>query len=107
MAHKAHEQFTGSVFKKLCDAALDDLPADARDEESALEHLLTKVKSFCGVEAGQFRDSTGVPRLARLKQQIIDVVERDSILEHPTSSYFRKEPIIDEYVLVLECKIYR
>jgi hypothetical protein len=98
MAHKQHEEFNEGVFTRLCDEALRDLPGDSRSEEAALDYLLHKVRNFCGVESVKIRDYTGIPRAVQLKQQIVDVVEHDSIVEHPTSSFFKKEPIIDEYV---------
>ncbi len=98
MAHKSHEQFNEAVFRRLCDEAISDLPVEARDEEAVLEHLLAKVRSFCGVDQVTFRDDAGVTRSAQLKQQIIDVVEYDSLIEHPLSLSFSKAPIIDEYV---------
>ena len=97
MVHKSYEQFNEGVFKKLSDESLKDLLAGARDEE-ALDHLLGKVRSFCGVDIVKIRDYTDVPRSMQLKQQIIDVVDHDSVVEHPSSSFFLKEPIIDEYV---------
>ncbi|MGI9106961.1 MAG: hypothetical protein ACR2G4_12015 [Pyrinomonadaceae bacterium] len=107
MAHKEHPQFNETVFKQLCNKALAELPEIAKDVHvdwetkhvAVLEHLLAKVRDFCGVEEGfKFEDLTGYPRSTQLKQEIIGIVDFDSVHEHPTSVFFYKQPIIEEYV---------
>ena len=107
MTHKEHKQFNETVFKQLCDEAREALPEIAMDVQAdwetrqvaVLEHLLAKVRDFCGVEEGfKFEDLTGYPRSIQLKQEIIGIVDFDSIHEHQTSVFFYKQPIIDEYV---------
>jgi hypothetical protein len=107
MAHKEHKQFNETVFKQLCDKAHEELPEIVRDAHAdwetkhiaVLEHLLAKVRDFCGVEEGfKFEDLTGYPRSIQLKQEIIGIVDFDSVHEHPTSVFFYKQPIIEEHV---------
>jgi hypothetical protein len=107
MAHQQHKQFTETVFKELCDKALEELPEIAKDAQvdwetkhvAVLEHLLAMVRDFCGVEEGfKFEDLTSYPRSIQLKQEIIGLVDFDSVHEHPTSVFFYKQPLIEEYV---------
>ena len=107
MAHQQHKQFNETVFKGLCNEARKELPEIVKDAQvdwetkhvAVLEHLLAKVQDFCGVEEGfKFEDLTGYPRSIQLKQEIIGLVDFDSVHEHPTSVFFYKQPIIEEYV---------
>lgn len=107
MTHKEHKQFNETVFKQLCNEARKDLPEIVKDTQvdweskhvSVLEHLLAKVREFCGVEEGfKFEDLSGYPRSLQLKQEIIGIVDFDSVHEHPTSVFFYKQPIIEDYV---------
>jgi hypothetical protein len=107
MTHKNHEEFSEEVFRNICEDALQCLPDIAKNstlqrpirERAALEHLLALVKQFCGIEHGfSFEDVSKLPRNIQIKQEIIGVVDFDSLHEHPTSSFFRKEPVIDDYL---------
>jgi len=106
MEHKAHREFNEDVFRQVCNEALEDLPAVAGDERvdwetkhiAVLEHLLRKIRGFCGVYEVTIRDLTGIPRSSQLRQEIIDVIEHDSLTKHQTSSFFHKAPIVEEYV---------
>ncbi|MEK6279528.1 MAG: hypothetical protein AABN95_04170 [Acidobacteriota bacterium] len=105
--HKEHKQFTEAVFKQLCERAEKDLPDTARNSEidwetrqvAVLEHLLSKVQNFCGLEEGfRFDDLSAYPRTTQIKQQIIGIVDFDLVHEHPTMGFFYKQPIIEDYV---------
>ena len=107
MAHKEHKPFDETVFKQLCLKAMEGIHAVVKDtqvdwetkEVAVLEHLLATVRDFCGVEYGfKFDDLTSYPRSIQLKQEIIGIVDFDSVHEHPTSVFFYKQPIIEEYV---------
>jgi hypothetical protein len=107
MVHKEHKPFNETVFKALCQRASEDLPETVKDAQfdwetrhvAALEHLLAIVQDFCGIAEGfKFQDLSGFPRSIQLKQEIIGIVDFDSVHEHPTSVFFLKQPIIEEYV---------
>lgn len=107
MAHKEHKPFNATVFKALCQKASEDLPEIVKTttgdwetrQVKVLEHLLAIVRDFCGVGEGfKFDDLSSYPRSIQLKQEIIGIVDFDSVHEHPTSVFFRKQPIIEEYV---------
>ncbi len=105
--HKEHKEFNEAVFKDLCRRAIEDLPEEVKHSQAkweqkqvmVLEHLLAKVRDFCGVEEGfKFDDLTGFPRSMHIKQEIIGIVDFDSIHEHTSGVFFRKQPIIEDYV---------
>ena len=107
MAHKEHKPFDETVFEALCQKASEDLPEIVKDTEvdweikqvKILEHLLVTVRDFCGIGEGfKFDDLSSYPRSIQLKQEIIGIVDFDSVHEHPTSAFFHKQPIIEEYV---------
>ena len=107
MAHKEHKPFNETVFKALCQRASENLPEIVKDTEvdwetkhvAALEHLLAMVQDFCGIGEGfRFDDLSSYPRSIQLKQEIIGIVDFDSVHEHPTSVFFHKLPIIEEYI---------
>jgi len=105
--HKKHEPFDEKVFRKLCDEALEDLPLIVTDtgatvEEkriAVLERLVQKVRQHCGVIEGfKLEDLSGYSRSVQLVQEILGIVDFDSLHEHSHSNFFRKQPIIQEYV---------
>src|SRR5947209_5537474 len=108
MAHKEHKKFSSSVLREICNEALLDLPAAAKDEsanwearaEAALEHLKNKIIDFCGVEHGfGFRNVSRLPRYAQLVYEIIDIVDADIVAEqHGGFVFFWKEPKIADYL---------
>jgi hypothetical protein len=107
MVHKEHKQFSERVFEQLCNQAREELPEITHDPKvdwetkhvAVLEHLLAKVRDFCGVVDGfRLEDLTGYSRSIQLKQEIIGLVDFDSVHEHQTSVFFYKQPIIEEYV---------
>ncbi|HXQ33778.1 MAG TPA: hypothetical protein VN843_07190 [Anaerolineales bacterium] len=111
MGHiKDHKEFRSSVFRAICDDCLKDLPEAAKDAnaswearaENALEHLLNKVVTFCGVESGFVyigeEAKKRLPRYAQLAYTIIDIVDFDSIHYHAGFYFFWKEPIIRDYL---------
>ncbi|HMH42682.1 MAG TPA: aspartate--tRNA ligase [Pyrinomonadaceae bacterium] len=105
--HKSHEPFNEEVFRRLVNEALTDLPSIVLDPKSkleekevaVLERLLEKVARHCGVIQGlEFEDLSNQPRKLQLIQQIIGVIEFDSLHNHATSVFFRKQPIIKEFL---------
>jgi hypothetical protein len=107
MTHKEHKEFNATVFKQLCDEVLENLPVVAKDESinweirhvAVLERLLEKVRNYCGVYEGFIMgDLKGYPLSLQLKQKIIGIVDFDSVHEHPSSVFFYKQPIIEDFV---------
>lgn len=107
MAHKDHKEFDARVFKQLCDEVLEDLPDSAKDIQAeweirqitVLEQLLEKVRDYCGVYEGfRMEDLEGYPLSLKLKQKIIGIVDFDSVHEHPSSVFFKKQRIIEDFV---------
>jgi aspartyl-tRNA synthetase len=105
--HKEHEPFSEQVFRHLVDEALADLPAMVLDQNSSkdekelavLERLLEQVTRHCGlIEGFETEDLTDQPRKIQVVQKIVGIVDYDSVHVHPFSSFFRKQPIIKEYV---------
>jgi|SRR6185437_11820447 len=107
MTHKDHKPFNEMVFRRLCQKASEEMPENVQDAQvdrekqqvAFLEHLLATVREFCGVENGfKFDDLSRYPRSIQLKQEIIGIVDFDSVHEHPMSVFFYKQPIIEEYI---------
>jgi hypothetical protein len=58
-----------------------------------------KVQHHCGlIDWFEFEDLSEQPRSVQLMQDIMRLVEYDSLHEHPTSVFFRKGPMIEEYI---------
>jgi hypothetical protein len=106
MAHKEHKPFTSSVFRELCKEARNTLPTvnanapwETRAEE-VLEHLKTHLIDFCGVEEGfGFENVNGFPSYVQRFSEIVDVVDFDLVHEHGPFNFFRKGPIVMQYVV--------
>jgi len=104
---RPHEPFNEEVFRQLVDEALADLPSIVLDQNSSqeekeiavLERLLKRVTRHCGIIEGfKFEDLTGHPRKIQVVQQIVGIVDFDSVHVHPSLVFFRKQPIIKEYL---------
>lgn len=107
MTHKDHKPFNEMVFRRLCQKASEEMHEIVKDPQvdrekmqvAFLEYLLATIRDFCGVENGfKFDDLSSYPRSVQLKQEIIGIVDFDSVHEHPTSRFFYKQPIIEEYL---------
>ena len=105
--HRPHEPFNEVVFRRLVDEALANLPSIVLDQNSSreekeiavLERLLDKVTRHCGIIGGfKFEDVTDHPRKIQVVQQIVGIVDFDSVHEHTSSVAFKKQPIIKEYL---------
>src|SRR5438477_6956393 len=105
--HRPHEPFNEVVFRRLVDEALANLPSIVLDQSSSreekeiavLERLLDKVTRHCGIIGGfKFEDVTDHPRKIQVVQQIVGIVDFDSVHEHTSSVAFKKQPIIKEYL---------
>jgi aspartyl-tRNA synthetase len=105
--HKKHEPFDENVFRELSNKALEDLPIIVTDPKSTieekqiavLERLVEKVRQHCGIVEGfRVEDLSGYPRALQLVQEIVGIVDFDNLDKHSGPGFFRKVPIIQEYV---------
>jgi hypothetical protein len=106
MSHKDHKEFTSSVFRQLCEDAGNTLPDVDKNSsweakaEIVLDHLKKKVINFCGVEEGfGYEDVSGFPRYVQLISEIVDIVDFDMVHQHGPFRFFRKGPIVMQYVI--------
>jgi hypothetical protein len=90
----------------LCEDARNTLPDFDRgtawetQAEVVLEHLKNKLIDFCGVDEGfGFEDVGGFPRYVQLGSEIADIVDFDIVHLHGPFRFFRKGPIIMQYVI--------